>query len=278
MMAIGAPMRPIAPGSPGGLRRPPLGGDVQLREAPPREVAVLRGVGGEGSVDGEQEHRNSIIGRASRPNPPMLWYGGTGADMSMYRDPAESTAMRSERRIAPLFLDTHELIDAARALGFELRDFIERGEGTPWQLLFESPATTTLLNLVLDSIVDVWYYHIQGPDADTLADALAKHIDVVTPTGLLPRLAINRDVDTLDGALRFAAILARDGDFPALRTSVRACLRHESDVVRRQAMLVLSHANVKDAAVLAQEALATEPSAELRTGLLIIAREFGLEA
>jgi hypothetical protein len=42
-------------------------------------------------------------------------------------------------------------------------------------------------------------------------------------------------------------------------------------------MIVLSHANVKEAAVLAQEALATERSAELRTGLLIIAREFGLE-
>jgi hypothetical protein len=101
---------------------------------------------------------------------------------------------------------------------------------------------------------------------------------VVTPSGILPRLAIGRDEDTLDGALRFAAILARDGAFAPLREAVRACLRHESEVVRRQAMIVLSHANVKEAAVLAQEALATERSAELRTGLLIIAREFGLEA
>ena len=177
----------------------------------------------------------------------------------------------------PLFLETRELIDATRAMGFELRDFVERGGGMPWQLQFESSSSPTQLHLVLDSIVDVWYYCLLGPDAESLAIAFAKHIDLVTPSGLLPRLKEDRDEDTLDGALRFAAILARDGAFAPLRDSVRTLLRHESDTVRRQAMIVLSHANVKDAALLAQEALAWERSAELRTGLLIIAREFGLE-
>jgi hypothetical protein len=61
----------------------------------------------------------------------------------------------NERRIAPLFLETREIIDAIRAIGFELRDFVERGDGMPWQLQFESAASTTRLNLVLDSVVDV---------------------------------------------------------------------------------------------------------------------------